>query len=110
MSYKYKTIQVDGINGWLLLFFPYFKDGDFRYNTSLKTKDLSKLPDRLLKTPLLMKSDDEGKTDMIIYSGFFGMNVDKEKDNLATPEIGWFVKEKSNDNDDSKFPFASSIW
>ena len=110
MSYKYKTIQVDGIKGWLLNFFPYFNDGEFRCDSALKTKDIWKLPDRLLKTPLLMKSDDEGKTDMIIYSGFFGMNVDKEKDNLATPEIGWFVKEKSNDNDDSKFPFVSSIW
>ena len=109
MSYQYKTIQVDGINGWLLHFFPYFNNGEFRrdyefkYYPSLKTKDLWKLPDRLLKTPLLMKSDDEGKTDMIIYSGFLGMNVDKEKDNLATPEIGWFVKEKSNDDNDSPF-------
>ena len=110
MSYQYKTIQVDGINGWLLYFFPYFNDGEFRcdykefkYAPTLKTKDLWKLPDRLLKTPLLMKSDDEGKTDMIIYSGFLGMNVDKEKDNLATPEIGWFVKEKSNDDNDSPF-------
>ena len=110
MSYQYKTIQVDGINGWLLYFFPYFNDGEFRcdyekfkYFPCLKTKDLWKLPDRLLKTPLLMKSDDEGKTDMIIYSGFLGMNVDKEKDNLATPEIGWFVKEKSNDDNDSPF-------
>ena len=110
MSYKYKTIQVDGIYGWLLYFFPYFNNGEFRYDYEefkyaprLKTKDLWKLPDRLLKTPLLMKSDDEGKTDMIIYSGFLGMNVDKEKDNLATPEIGWFVKEKSNDDNDSPF-------
>ncbi len=26
------------------------------------------------------------------------MKVDKEKDNLATTEIGWYVKEKCNDN------------
>ena len=25
-DYKFKTIQVDGIKGWFLLFFPYFKD------------------------------------------------------------------------------------
>lgn len=43
-TYDYKTIKVDGINGWLLLFFPYFEDGDFRYDTSLKTKDLWRLP------------------------------------------------------------------
>ena len=104
MSYKYKTIQVDGISGWLLFFFPYFEDGTFRAKSnSLKTKDLWKLPDRLLETPLLMKSDDEGETDMVIYSGFLGMNVDKEKDNLATPEIGWFVKKKSDDEKDSYF-------
>ena len=100
-TYKYKTIQVDGINGWLLTFFPYFTDGYFRYDTSIKTKDLWRLPERLLKTPLLMKSDNEGETPMIIYSGFLGMKVDKEKDNLVTAEIGWFVKEKSNDNRDS---------
>lgn len=41
-----------------------------------------------------MKSDDEGKTPMIIYSGFLGMNVDKENDNLVTAEIGWFVEKK----------------
>jgi len=103
-EYEYKTIQVDGINGWLLLFFPYFKDGHFRYETALKTKDIWRLPDRLLKTPLFMKSDDEGETPMIIYSGFLGMNVDKAKDNLVSAEIGWFVKEKSKDNEGSRIP------
>ena len=77
-SYIYKTIKVDGIEGWLLKFFPYFKDGKFRYESSLKTKDLWRLPDKLLKTPLLMISDDEGETKMTIYSGFFGMSVNKE--------------------------------
>ena len=38
--YKYKTIKVDGIKGWLLYFFPYFKNGSFRCGNSLKTKDL----------------------------------------------------------------------
>ena len=102
MSYKYKTIQVDGIKGWLLIFFPYFKNGKFRYQESLKTEDIWRLPDRLLKTPLIMKSDDEGETKMTIYSGFLGMNVDKEKDNLVTAEIGWFVKENSKIKDNSK--------
>ena len=54
---------------------------------------------------LLMKSDDEGETYMIICSAFLGMNVDKEKDNLATPEIAWFVKTKSDDRQDNPFPF-----
>jgi len=103
-EYEYKIIQVDAIKGWLLLFFPYFKNGNFRYDTFLKTEDLWRLPDRLLKTPLLMKSDDEGETPMTIYSGFFGMNVDKEKDNLVTAEIGWFVKEKSKDKNEHHFP------
>ena len=51
-----------------------------------------------------MKSNDEGETPMIIYSGFLGMNVDKTKDNLVTAEIGWFVKEKSKDNEDREIP------
>ena len=102
--YKYKTIQVDGIKGWFLLFFPYFKNGEFRCDISLKTKDLWKLPDRLLKTPLIIKSDDEGETKMTIYSGFFGMNVDKEKDNLVTAEIGWYVKEKCKNNNNFDIP------
>ena len=102
--YKYKTIQVDGIKGWFLLFFPYFINGEFRCDISLKTKDLWKLPDRLLKTPLIIKSDDEGETKMTIYSGFFGMNVDKEKDNLVTAEIGWYVKEKSKNNNNFDIP------
>ena len=99
-EYKYKTIQVDGINGWLCTFFPYYTDGYFRYSSSIKTEDLWKIPEKILKTPLLMKSDDEGETPMIIYSGFLGMKVDKEKDNLVTAEIGWYVKEKCNDNKD----------
>ena len=94
-TYKYKTIKVDGIEGWLLKFFPYFKNGHFRYESSLKVKDIWRLPDKLLKTPLIMKSDDEGETKMTIYSGFFGMNVNKEKNNLVTAEIGWYVKNKS---------------
>ena len=103
-DYQYKTIKVDGIRGWLLKFFPYFKDGHFRYEDHLKTEDIWRLPDKLLKTPLIMKSDDEGETKMTIYSGFFGMNVDKEKDNLVTAEIGWYVKNKSKNDDDSR-PF-----
>ena len=99
--YKYKTIQVDGINGWLLTFFPYFKNGHFRYDTSLKTKDIWRLPKRLLKTELLMKSDDEGETPMTIFSGFLGMKVGKEKDNLVTAEIGWYVKGKFENNEDN---------
>ena len=91
-DYEYKTIKVDGIKGWLLLFFPYFKDGIIRYDENLKTEDIWRLPDRILKTPLIMKSDDEGITNMIIYSGFIGMSVDKDKNNLVTPEIGWYVK------------------
>jgi len=105
--YKYKTIQVDGINGWLLTFFPYFKNGYFRYDTSLKVKDIWRLPKRLLKTPLIMKSDDEGEIPMKIFSGFLGMKVDKEKDNLVTAEIGWYVKGKSGNNeDDNNNPFG----
>ena len=107
-TYKYKTIQVDGINGWLLTFFPYFKNGHFRYDTSLKVKDIWRLPKRLLKTPLIMKSDDEGETPMTIFSGFLGMKVDKEKDNLVTAEIGWYVKGKSENNEDNNNnPFGS---
>ena len=104
-DYKYKTIQVDGINGWLLTFFPYYQDGYFRYTNSIKTKDLWRLPEKILKTPLLMKSDDEGETPMIIYSGFLGMKVDKEKNNLVTAEIGWYVKEKCNDGK-NRFGFS----
>ena len=54
-----------------------------------------------------MKSDDEGETPMTIYSGFLGMNVDKEKDNLVTAEIGWFVKEKSQDTNHRPYRFES---
>ena len=102
-TYKYKTIKVDGIEGWLLKFFPYYNDGYLRRNLdSLKTKELWKIPDKLLKTPLIMKSDKEGETKMTIYSGFFGMNVDVTKNNLVTAEIGWYLKNKSkidkNDN------------
>ena len=106
-AYEYKTIQVDGINGWLLTFFPYFKNGYFRYDTSLKVKDIWRLPKRLLKTPLIMKSDDEGETPMTIFSGFLGMKVDKEKDNLVTAEIGWYVKRKLGNNEDNNNPFGS---
>ena len=106
-TYEYKTIQVDGINGWLLTFFPYFKNGYFRYDTSLKVKDIWRLPKRLLKTPLIMKSDDEGETPMTIFSGFLGMKVDKKKDNLVTAEIGWYVKGKLGNNEDNNNPFGS---
>ena len=41
-----------------------------------------------------MKSVNEGKTNMIIYSGFIVMSVDKEKNNLVTPEIGTSKKSK----------------
>ena len=95
-DYEYKTIKVDRINGWLLKFFPYYKDGNFRYEDSLKTEDLSRLPKKLLEIPFIMKSDDEGETEMTIYSGFFGMKVNKKKNNLVTAEIGWYVKENNN--------------
>lgn len=47
-----------------------------------------------------MKSDDEGETKMTIYSGFFGMSVNKKNNNIVTAEIGWFVKTKSNKEED----------
>ena len=81
-------------------FFPYFRDGKYRHDlSSLKVKELYKIPDKLLEIPLLMKSDDEGETMMTIYSGFLGMKGDEEKNNLAIPEIGWFVKLKSENDE-----------
>ena len=71
----------------------------------MKTKDIWRLPNKLLKTPLIMKSDDEGETKMTIYSGFFGMHVDKEKDNLVTAEIGWYVKDNSKNDSNINEPF-----
>ena len=63
------------------------------------------MPDKLLKTPLLMISDDEGETKMTIYSGFFGMSVNKKDNNLVTAEIGWFVKKKDKDKDKGDHAF-----
>ena len=59
--------------------------------------------DRILKTPLIMKSDDKGETKVTIHSGFIGMSIDKEKDNLLTPEIGWYVKGNCNNNNNCFF-------
>ncbi len=87
------------IDGWIVKFFPYNKDG--------KRKSLNKissflgdndLPEEMVKVDVLyIKTDGvhTEKTMLELWAGFIGLEQNKETFAL-TPQISWMVKEKTS--------------
>lgn len=87
----------DGIDGWLLKFYPYLQGGNL--STFKEIKDVNILPKELSNVPFLLElKDGNGQINqsfkMELWAGFMGVKQDKFTFNVK-PEIGWVVNKKN---------------
>ncbi|MES2809283.1 MAG: DUF4419 domain-containing protein [Bacteroidota bacterium] len=105
--FKYHTIKRYGANtimdGWIVKFFPYDKDGKRLGLDSLSSG--VNLPDEIVKVDLkYLKGDGAGNLEEIpleLWAGFVGLKQN-EKDFNLRPEIGWIIRKKDFKLDDKK--------
>lgn len=86
------------IDGWIVKFFPYDKDGK-RFDLKTLTRD-SNLPDEISKVDVrfmeLLEDGTKEETMIELWGGFFGLEQNPENFALA-PKIGWLVKKKTDE-------------
>ena len=85
------------IDGWIVKFFPYDKDGK-RFNLRTLTRD-SNLPDEISKADVrfieVLEDGSKVETMIELWGGFFGLEQNRESFAL-TPKIGWMVKKQDD--------------
>ncbi len=111
----------DTIDGWMVKFFPYKKDGSKNDLVTLSTKDV--LPDEIVKVDLTYESNGGmgggfQKTPLELWAGFVGLKQNDKTFDLE-PEIGWMIRKKdaaANEalinklrNDDAKYEIAIRV-
>ena len=101
--FKYHSKKVYGapkvIDGWIVKFFPYDKDGK-RNNLKELVKGYwgNNLPDEIVKVDLKYIDSVTGVTTPLeLWAGFFGLEQNK-KNFALTPKIGWMIRKKDIDN------------
>ena len=84
------------INGWIIKFFPYTKEGK---KTDLKPiSKIDNLASELVKVPFILQDAVNNQTyKMEFWAGFLGLSQNK-KDYTLKPEIGWAVNNKTKFN------------
>ena len=102
----------DIIDGWIVKFFPYDKDG--RPNNLEKLEGLivtDSLPDEIVKVDMTyIELSPDGHTTEIsleLWAGFIGLEQ-KMDDYALTPVIGWMIRKKDVDNVGLQQSFESS--
>lgn len=103
--FKYHSIKRYGakniIDGWMVKFFPYTKNGHRLGLDSLSSG--SDLPDEVVKVNLkYIATDGTGNTvttPLELWAGFMGLKQSKNNFNLR-PEIGWMIRKKDADVED----------
>ncbi|WP_243347710.1 DUF4419 domain-containing protein [Parabacteroides sp. FAFU027] len=102
--FKYHTPKRCGdptiIDGWIVKFFPYDKEG--KRNNLKELKGTDNLPKEIVKVDLKYQGVDGGKVveevPLELWAGFIGLRQDKD-DFTLKPEIGWMIRKKeANDN------------
>jgi hypothetical protein len=95
--FKYHTQEKYGapniIDGWIIKFFPYDKDG--KRNDLIKLEGRGKnLPEEIVKVDLeYIDSETEVTTPLELWAGFIGL--EQNRTNFAlTPKIGWMIRKK----------------
>ncbi len=87
----------DIIDGWIVKFFPYDKDGK-RFGLKTLTRD-SNLPDEMAEADVrfieVYPDGSRVETMIELYGGFVGLEQNLENFAL-TPKIGWMVKKKDD--------------
>jgi hypothetical protein len=96
------------INGWIVKFFPYTKEGK---KTDLKPiSKIDNLASELVKVPFVLEDAVSKKTyKMEFWAGFIGLSQNKE-DYALKPEIGWAINNKNKFNpENSEFKYNKEI-
>jgi hypothetical protein len=99
------------IDGWIVKFFPYDKNGK---RTNLKTLSGSgQLPEEMVKVPLqyMVNSPDGSvsKTPLELWAGFIGLKQDTATFALK-PEIGWMIRKKDVNEEGFKEKLTKSYF
>ena len=96
------------INGWIIKFFPYTKEGK---KTDLKPiSKINNLASELVKVPFILEDTVNKKSyKMEFWAGFIGLSQNKE-DYTLKPEIGWAINNKEKFNpENSEFIFQNEL-
>lgn len=96
------------INGWIVKFFPYTKEGK---RTDLKPiSKIDNLASELVKVPFILKDAKNNKSyKMEFWAGFIGLYQNKQ-DFTLTPEIGWAINNKDKFNpENSEFKYDTNL-
>jgi hypothetical protein len=96
------------INGWIINFFPYTKEGK---KTDLKPiSKINDLASELVKVPFILENTVNNQSyKMEFWAGFIGLSQNKE-DYTLKPEIGWAINNKEKFNpENSEFKYQNEI-
>jgi len=100
--FKYHTKRKYGapktIDGWIVKFFPYDKDGKRNNLKNLQGfMPSDNLPEEIVKVDLTYIDSETGiTTPLELWAGFIGL--EQNRDNFAlTPKIGWMIRKKDID-------------
>lgn len=100
--FKYHTQKKYGapniIDGWIVKFYPYDKDG--KRNNLKELIGTDKLPKEIVKVDLeyiKIDGDKIEKTPLELWAGFIGLNQNRKTFALK-PEIGWMIRKKDVNN------------
>ena len=92
-----KTVAHDYIDGWILNFLPYNKDGNYNFVHKIEVKDINERADQMLSCPFsvheIITDKNYPKT---FYTGFIGVEQDKESREVSLVQ-GWFVVDQKNE-------------
>ena len=92
-KYHLEEYEPDIIDGWIVKFFPYDKDGK-RNNLKVLIGRGENLPEEIVKVDLQNIDIATGETTPLeLWAGFFGLEQNKENYAL-TPKIGWMIRKK----------------
>jgi len=85
------------IDGWIVKFFPYDKDGKRNNLKELEGRG-GNLPEEIVKVDLkYINSETEITTPLELWAGFIGLEQNRENFAL-TPKISWMIRKKDIDN------------
>ncbi len=89
----------DRIDGWMVKFFPYDKDG--KRNNLVEIIGTDNLPDEIVKVDLLHIEEGPGyrnETPLELWAGFIGLEQNMTTLTLK-PHIGWLIRKKEISDD-----------
>jgi len=112
--FKYHTSKIYGapriIDGWIVKFFPYDKDGN--RNNLKEIKNENSLPNEIVKVDMqYVDTVAKTTTPLELWAGFVGLGQDN-RNYALTPKIGWMIRKADTDSAALKkiiFPNMSDV-